>query len=75
MLKLTKNDQTKLLTRAEAANYLGVTKGTLDVWASTQRYDLPVVKVGRLSKYRMSDLIAFIERNTINGFKEEEGGQ
>ena len=53
----------ELLTRKQAGEYLGVTVGTLAVWACTGRYGLPVVKVGRLSKYRLCDLIAFIESN------------
>lgn len=50
-----------LLSRSEAAAYLGVSKGTLEVWASTQRYNLPFVKIGRLAKYRMCDLEAFVQ--------------
>ncbi len=52
------------LTRKEAANYLGVAPGTLDVWASTGRYDLPFVKIGRFAFYRRSSLDAFIEDRT-----------
>ena len=48
-----------LLSRKEAANLLGVEVGTLEVWASTGRYNLPFIKVGRLAKYRLSDLVAF----------------
>lgn len=55
----------KLLTRKEAAEFLGLTEHTLAVWASNKRYDLPYVKVGRLVKYRYSDLLAFVERNTL----------
>ena len=45
-------DKNRLLTRKEAAEYLGVKELTLALWKSTKRYDLPVVKVGRLAKYR-----------------------
>ena len=54
-----------LLTRKEAAAYLGVTTQTLAIWKCTGRYRLPVVKVGRLAKYRKSDLDAFIESRTV----------
>lgn len=54
-----------LLTRKEAAAYLGVTTQTLAIWKCTGRYSLPVVKVGRLAKYRKSDLDAFIESRTV----------
>lgn len=58
--------QSKLLSRKEASEYLGTKKGTLAVWASNKRYGLPVVKIGRLVKYRQVDLDAFIERHIIN---------
>jgi excisionase family DNA binding protein len=57
---------TELLTRKEAATYLGVTESTLAVWACVKRYNLPYVKVGRLVKYRRSDLEAFIERRMVS---------
>lgn len=59
-------EQNKLLSREEAADFLGVSKGTLEVWASTKRYPLPFVKIGRLAKYRLSDLLKFIEDRTVN---------
>jgi len=65
-MKKDNNRDNMLLTREEAAQYLGVTKGTLDVWACTKRYDLPFAKIGRLCKYRVSDLEAFIERRMVN---------
>ncbi|ELF6481520.1 helix-turn-helix domain-containing protein [Vibrio fluvialis] len=52
-------------TRKQAAEYLGVTDGTLAVWASTGRYQLPFVKVGRKVFYRQSDLDAFVESNVL----------
>ena len=55
-----------LLTRRQAASYLGVTERTLAVWKCTRRYDLPCVKIGRLVKYRKADLDAFISRNTVS---------
>ena len=52
--------QSVLLSRKEAAAYLGVAEQTLAIWKTTGRYSLPVVKIGRLAKYRKSDLDAFI---------------
>jgi len=54
-----------LLTREEAAEYLGVKPNTLAIWLHAGRYDLPVVKIGRTIRYRLHDLEAFIERNTV----------
>ena len=49
-----------------AAEVLGVKPSTLAVWRSTGRYRLPYLKVGRLVKYRISDLAEFLARRTAN---------
>ena len=54
-----------LLNESQAANLLGVVPATLQVWRSTKRYALPYVKVGRLVRYRMSAVQAFIESRTV----------
>lgn len=54
-----------LITRREAALYLGVSSQTLCVWACNGRYRLKYVKVGRRVMYRISELEAFIERRTV----------
>lgn len=56
----------RLLNRKKAAEYLGVSEMTLAIWKSTNRYQVPCVKVGRLAKYRYSDLLKFVERRTVN---------
>ena len=38
-----------------AADILDVSPGTLSVWRSTGRYNLPFVKIGRKVRYRKSD--------------------
>lgn len=55
----------KLLTRKESAEYLGVKPGTLDVWASTKIYSLKYIKIGRLVRYRIEDLDQFLSDRTI----------
>ncbi|MBA4027015.1 helix-turn-helix domain-containing protein [bacterium] len=55
--------RSELLSRREAAAYLGVAEQTLAIWKCTKRYDLPYVKIGKLVKYKKSDLDAFIARN------------
>lgn len=50
----------------QAADTLGVKTSTLAVWRSTGRYNLPFLKVGRLVKYRVSDLAEFLARRTAN---------
>lgn len=60
-------DKNKLLTPEEAASMLGLQLNTLNVWRATNRYHLPFVKVGRLVRYRLSDINDFIE-NRLVGF-------
>lgn len=60
------NFKSDLLNRTQAAEYLGVTAATLAVWACTKRYKLPFVKIGRLVKYRRSDLETFINERSVN---------
>ncbi|MBD9672993.1 helix-turn-helix domain-containing protein [Pseudomonas sp. PDM21] len=50
----------------QAAEVLDVKPTTLAVWRSTGRYCLPYLKVGRLVKYRISDLAEFLARRTAN---------
>lgn len=52
------------MTEQEAADYLGVSPGTLSVWRSTGRYALPFQKVGRLVRYQLADLDAWLEKRT-----------
>jgi excisionase family DNA binding protein len=49
-----------LLTKEDVSEILGVSTGTLAVWRTTKRYNLPYVKSGRLIRYREEDVEAFI---------------
>lgn len=51
----------KLLDDKQAAEYLTVSAGTLSVWRSTGRYALPFIKVGRMVRYRVVDLDAWLD--------------
>jgi len=53
-----------LLDEKEAAAVLTVAPGTLGVWRSTGRYNLPFTKVGRHVRYRRADLEAWLEKRT-----------
>lgn len=52
--------KSRLLDDNEAAGALDVSPGTLAVWRSTGRYNLPFVKVGRKVRYRVGDLQDFL---------------
>lgn len=57
-----------LLTEQQAAEFIGVSPGTLSVWRSTGRYCLPFLKIGHKVRYRLSDLEAWIKsRERTNG--------
>ena len=53
-----------LLDEDETAAIIRVQPGTLRVWRSTGRYDLPYVKVGRLVRYERRRVLEFIMRHT-----------
>ena len=63
-----------LLTRTEAAEYLGVKPQTLAAWHVTGRYGLPVVKVGRAARYRLADLDRWLASRTVGAVTEGAEG-
>ena len=62
----------RLLSPDEAADFLGVQKSTLAVWRCVQRYPLPFVRIGRLIRYRQTDLEAFVQENTVRSGNEND---
>jgi len=67
---LDKHD--KLLDRAQAAEYLGLNTHTLNIWACKKK-NLPYYKVGRLVKYKLSDLDNFLNKSKQE-IKQSNGG-
>jgi len=64
-----------LYDRVQAAQYLGdIRPATLATWASTHRYNLPFIRVGRKIRYRRSDLDAFIASRREGGTQEATVG-
>lgn len=61
-----------LMSPTQAASYLSVEVATLAVWRCTGRYALPYLKVGRLVRYRKSDLDAFLESRRVSCTQEAE---
>jgi excisionase family DNA binding protein len=57
----------ELFTSAEAAGYLDVSEGTLEVWRCTKRYRIPYIKIGRNVRYRKRDLEKFLDDHTVEG--------
>lgn len=50
-----------LLTREQAAAYLNIAPKTLANWASNGKVQIPYSKLGKLVRYRVADLDAFLE--------------
>jgi excisionase family DNA binding protein len=56
----------KLLTTDQAAEFLGVSAGTLAVWRCLARYRLPFVKIGRSVRYDEADLVSWMESRKVH---------
>jgi excisionase family DNA binding protein len=52
-----------VLSREDAAEYLGIRPNTLKKWAMQRR--IAITKVGRLNKFRKSDLDAYLARHRV----------
>jgi len=57
----------KLVSEKEACKILDCRPNTLAVWRTNKRYDLPFYKIGRLVKYKISDLEEFIQEGRKGG--------
>ncbi len=62
---------TALLTRREAAAYLGISTSTLANWACTKKYSIPYFRVGRSVRYRKNILDEFIQNNAVDIAQEK----
>ena len=56
--------ENELVNEKEAASILDLAPGTLSVWRCTKRYKIPFIKVGRLVRYRRSELDTWLESRT-----------
>jgi excisionase family DNA binding protein len=53
-----------LLEEREAASFLTIPRGTLAVWRSTGRYNIPFIKIGRSVRYSRKALQAWLDSRT-----------
>lgn len=53
-----------LIDEKKAAEILAVEPGTLSVWRSTGRYNIPFIKVGRNVRYSRKALETWLESRT-----------
>ena len=56
---------TELLTAEEAARLLRVKVQTLAAWRYTARYPLRWIRCGRSVRYRRSDVLEFLNKQTV----------
>jgi len=56
-----------LMTREEAAKYLGLTVATLAAWATETPARIAMIKMGSRVMYKKTDLDAFIESSRVGG--------
>lgn len=66
------SDQPQLLSRTEAADYLGVKPQTLAAWACSKRVQVPYTKLGRRVMYRRTDLEALVAANLRTSTQGEQ---
>jgi len=60
----------KLLTMAEASEYLGISKLTLYGWVSARKVGF--VKVGRLVRFKQEHLDRWIDQHTVKARRETQ---
>jgi hypothetical protein len=59
-------EMTELLSNKQAAEFLGITPGTLSVWRCENRYPIPYIPVGSKIRYRVEDLQAFLDARRVD---------
>ncbi len=62
---------TRLLSRNEAAAFLGIRPCTLAQWTCAGRYHLPIVRIGRRVMYDLLDVEAYIERCKVRAPQDQ----
>lgn len=65
----------QLLSPQEVSEITGLSPGTLALWRSTGRVDLPYCKLGRSVRYRRDDLEAFLENSRKEHTSAPEPGE
>lgn len=61
----------RLISRKEVAELLSIQPEKLATWKCRNLQPLPVIKIGSRAKYRLSDLMTYIEQWTENRITEK----
>jgi len=57
------NIHSRPLTKPELAEYMGVSRRTVDTWVSTRK--IPSIKIGRLVRFNLVDVQKALKRFTV----------
>ena len=63
----TVDENTTLLNEEQTAEILGVKPSTLQRWRSRGWTELPYLKIRYLIRYRLSDVLQFLENSQVGG--------
>ncbi len=63
-MEIIRNNGNGLMDVQTASEYLGIKKSTL--YQMCMRRQIPVVKIGRLNRFKRADLDKFIEKSTVS---------
>ena len=64
---IEQNSEDRIISPEECANLLGNSEATLASWRCTGRYGLPYLKIGRHVKYRLSEVMAWLDTRSRGG--------
>lgn len=53
------------MTETELARYLGLSPGTLRVWRSTKKVEIPYFKIGKAVRYNKAEVDAFLDKCVV----------
>jgi excisionase family DNA binding protein len=70
-MSLAQQSPSQLLTTDQAADMLGVRPNTLEQWRCAGKWGLRYVKMGRLIRYRLKDLEAWLDAHCV-GAQEQD---
>ena len=68
-MEIVSDNSNKLLNMDEASSLLGIKKSTL--YALVMRKQITHVKLGRLTKFRLDDIKAYIDKNLVESVKTD----
>lgn len=68
-MQIVKDDNNRLLNMDEASHLLGIKKSTL--YDMVMRKRIAHVKVGRLTKFTLNDIQAYIDKNKVEPIRAD----